>query len=39
MKEGRKNLEKTEVTLENMPHVLQQQCTACGDLVVVDCTS
>ena len=39
MKEGRKNLEKIEVTLENMPHVLLQQCTACGDLVIVDCTS
>ena len=39
MKEGRKNLEKIEVILENMPHVLLQQCTACGDLVIVDCTS
>ena len=39
MKEGRKNLEKIEVTLENMSHVLLQQCTGCGDLVIVDCTS
>ena len=39
MKEGRKNLEKIEVTLENMPHVLLQQCTVCGDIVIVDGTS
>ena len=31
MKKGWRNLEKIEITLENMPHVLLQQCTACGD--------
>ena len=37
MKEVRKNLEKIEVTLKNMPHVLLQQCTACGDFIIADC--
>ena len=38
VKEGWKNLEKSEVKLENMSHVLLHQCTAYGDLVVVDYT-
>ena len=36
VKEGWKNLEKSKVKLENMSHVWLQQCTAYGDLVVVD---
>ena len=36
VKEGWKKPEKSKVKLENMSHVWLQQCTAYGDLVVVD---
>ena len=38
VKEEWKNLEKSEVKLENMSHVWLQQCTAYDDLVVVNYT-